>query len=868
MSSNNTAADQQLSADASTSTFVSSLVFNVVVASLLTLSFGVARAISNRIYAPRTYLVPESKRSPAFPKGIFGWIPALLTTKDADMKARMGLDRYMFLRLLRMGIVMFGIFTLFCIPILIPLNVIDGNGSEGINVLTIGNVKYSERTWAHTWLAVGVTVVTIYAIVRETKKYIQLRHEYLLDPEHVNSPEARTILVSGIPHDYNNVEALTSLFNKYPGGVKRIWLNRKINGLPKQIDKRFKMVKGLEGAELKATKKTMAQHQANSANSAQIGVEGGNGVIPEQSRPTHRVNPLPIPIPLPCIGQKVDSISYYEDQIELLNKSIHGLQSDQDSYRQVNSAFIEFNQQIAAHMASQSIAHHKIMNMDPRYIEIAPEDIEWGNMNIDPWIRLIRQFASYCVSAAIIIFWAIPVAFVSSIASLDSLTKILPFLAPVTTLPTVAVGIIQGVLPAAALAILMALLPVVFTKLSSLEGIPRKSSIELALLHKYFVFQFFNVVLVSTIANAIFQAIEIFQNPSSIIGTLASKLPQAATFFITYILLQATISAALELLQIVPLILSWVFAFLTSTPRSIWNQKGVCPTVNLGTLIPAHTVMFVLGILYSTIAPLVLPFVLLFFITHYFVYLHQFLYVYERDFESGGQCYPRAMRHIWTGLFLFQLTMIGLLAIQPGGAVPQFIIMIVCLVVTAFTMLFYDRIFKPMLKYLPVSLANPAVPVDPHEISTDTSTNQIGGTNQNPQLLTPTGQTDLEKAAVPYKAGHATAHIECPGPAPADEGIDDDSKTYLHPALVDQQPTVWLAEDDMGITQHQLQQLRARNIKATSLGAQIPRKKNGKPAKVVVDEDRFSGKDNGVPYEKDAFVPGQKASPSLVTEAI
>jgi hypothetical protein len=168
------------------------------------------------------------------------------------------------------------------------------------------------------------------------------------------------------------------------------------------------MVKGLEGAELKATKKTMAQHQANSANSAQIGVEGGNGVIPEQSRPTHRVNPLPIPIPLPCIGQKVDSISYYEDQIELLNKSIHGLQSDQDSYRQVNSAFIEFNQQIAAHMASQSIAHHKIMNMDPRYIEIAPEDIEWGNMNIDPWIRLIRQFASYCVSAAIIIFWAIP----------------------------------------------------------------------------------------------------------------------------------------------------------------------------------------------------------------------------------------------------------------------------------------------------------------------------------------------------------------------------------------------------------------------------------------------------------------------------
>lgn len=80
-----------------------------------------------------------------------------------------------------------------------------------------------------------------------------------------------------------------------------------------------------------------------------------------------------------------------------------------------------------------------------------------------------------------------------------------------------------------------------------------------------------------------------------IVSILAQKLPQAATFFITYIMLQATISAAMELLQIVPLILSWVFSFLASTPRSIWGQKGGCPSTNLGTLIPAHTVIFVLG---------------------------------------------------------------------------------------------------------------------------------------------------------------------------------------------------------------------------------------------------------------------------------
>ncbi|KAI8578473.1 hypothetical protein K450DRAFT_246997 [Umbelopsis ramanniana AG] len=815
MSNNSDAAQEQLSADPSTSTFVSSLVFNAVISVVLIGSFGIARTVSKRIYAPRTYLVPESKRSPPFPKGVFGWIPALLRTKDEDMKIRMGLDRYMFLRLLRMGIVLFAIITFFCIPILIPLNYIDGYGNAGINVLTIGNVRYSARTWAHMWLAVGVSALTIYAIFRETRRYIQLRHEYLLDPEHVNSPAARTILVSGIPPDYNNVEALRSLFDKYPGGVRQIWLNRKVNGLPDQVNKRFKMVKGLEGAHLNATRKTMKQHQASPNRGSQVGPEGGHGAIPDQFRPTHRVNPLPVPIPMPCIGQKVDSITYYEDQIMLLNKSIEKSQSDVDSYKQVNSAFIEFNQQIAAHMASQTIAHHKIMKMTPRYIEIAPEDIEWANMNIDPWVRIGRQLISYCASGAIIVFWAIPVAFVSSISSLSSLATILPFLSGVNNLPPVAVGVIQGILPAIALSILMALLPVVFVMLARFEGIPRRTSIEMSLLQKYFVFQFFNVVLVTTIANAVFQASELIQNPTSIVSTLAQKLPQAATFFITYIMLQATISAALELLQIVPLILSWVFSFLASTPRSIWAQKGGCSTTNLGTLIPSHTVVFVLGLLYSTIAPLVLPFVLLFFITHYFVYLHQFLYVYDREFESGGQYFPRSMRHIWTGLFLFQLTMIGILAIQPGGAVPQFVIMIICLVVTAFAMGLYDKTFKPMFKYLPVSLANPDVPVNPADINPHYVDGQQISAKQPPVNMshqTPVGGSeqvrnypavnanDLEKATKDTNLGDTAAFQNREADIPADQNTQTEATTYLHPSLYSQQPTVWLAEDDMGIT--------------------------------------------------------------------
>lgn len=815
------------------------MVFNVVIAAVLMLCFGIARKISKRIYAPRTYLVSEKRRSPDLPTGIFSWIPALLFTKDVDMRRRMGLDRYMFIRLLRMGIILFAICTLFCIPILIPLNVIDGVGSPGINIMTIGNVQYSARTWAHAWLAVLVSALTIWMTYRETRRYIQFRHEYLLSSDHANTPTARTILVSGIPAEYNTEEALLTLFNKYPGGVKQIWLNRKVNGLPKKVKKRFKMVKGLEGASLKGMRKTMTQKDGVE-HSAQVGVENGSDSIPEQFRPTHRVSSLPIP--LPCVGKKVDSISYYEDQIVELNGEIDSKQNEMGSYKQVNSAFIEFNEQIAAHMASQTLAHHKIMTMQPRYIEIAPEDIEWQNMNINPWSRLGRQFFSYCVTGAIIIFWAVPVAFVSAVANLDSLITLLPFLAPVNNLPTVALGVIQGVLPAVALSILMALPVIFFTMLSKFEGIPRKSSIELAVLHKYFAFQFVNVVLVSTIAGGAIQSIStLVSNPTEIVGTLANKLPQAATFFITYVMLQATIPAALELLQIVPLILSWVFSFLASTPRSIYGQRGTCPQVNLGTLIPSHTVIFVLGLLYSCIAPLVLPFVLLFFCTKYFVYVHQFLYVYGRDVESGGQCYPKAIRHIYTGLFLFQLTMIGILAIQ-GGATGQYIIMIITIVVTAFAMFIYDRTFKPMLKYLPSSLANPAVPYDLREDSTaeGAATDSVN---------TPTRQKDLERGPSYEKHDqHVAHHMDHQD---GDHAEEHDEDTYKHPAFITAQPTVWLPQDDQGLAQRRIAEMESKSIKATTDGAELPRNKKGKPGKVVLDEDRFSGENPGVPYDDD-----------------
>ncbi|KAG8708580.1 hypothetical protein FRC08_018821 [Ceratobasidium sp. 394] len=57
------------------------------------------------------------------------------------------------------------------------------------------------------------------------------------------------------------------------------------------------------------------------------------------------------------------------------------------------------------------------------------------------------------------------------------------------TLPNVVVGIISGVLPPVALAILMMLPPIILRLLARFEGIPRRTGLKLSLMTRYFNFQ-------------------------------------------------------------------------------------------------------------------------------------------------------------------------------------------------------------------------------------------------------------------------------------------------------------------------------------------------------------------------------------------
>ena len=67
---------------------------------------------------------------------------------------------------------------------------------------------------------------------------------------------------------------------------------------------------------------------------------------------------------------------------------------------------------------------------------------------------------SYAATAGLIVLWSFPVAFIGIVANVAALAKY-PWLSWINRIPGSVLGIIQGILPPLALAVLMMLLPVV-----------------------------------------------------------------------------------------------------------------------------------------------------------------------------------------------------------------------------------------------------------------------------------------------------------------------------------------------------------------------------------------------------------------------
>lgn len=294
---------------------------------------------------------------------------------------------------------------------------------------------------------------------------------------------------------------------------------------------------------------------------------------------------------LPLLGQKVDTINYCRKEVARLNLEIEQDQQEPEKFPLMNSAFVQFNHQVAAHMACQAISHHTPKMMAPRVVEISPDDVIWDNMSIKWWESYIRTGLVVVVIMGLVIGWAFPVTFTGLLSQISYLADNFKWLSWLLKAPTWVRSIIQGILPQALLGLLLLLLPIILRLLARTQGDHTGMAVELSVQQYYFAFLFVQVFLVVSISSGITTVIQqISESPQSIPSILAENLPKASNYFFSYLLLQALSTSAGALVQVMGLLNWFVIApLLDSTARQKWRRQTKLPNMQWGTFFPVYT---------------------------------------------------------------------------------------------------------------------------------------------------------------------------------------------------------------------------------------------------------------------------------------
>lgn len=249
-------------------------------------------------------------------------------------------------------------------PVLFPINATGGGGQTQMNILTLGNVTNNYyKMFAHAGCAIIFFSFILFMITRESIFYINLRQAYLLSPLYSSRISSRTVLYSSVPDDYLDKAKLKAMLGSQ---VRRIWFATDTKELEEKVEERDKVAMKLEAAETKliqtANGNRLKSEKKGDGPAPEI-VEAGAAAqyVNSKDRPTHKLKPL--------IGKKVDTIDWCRSELKRLIPEVDRMQADQrnENCKKLNSVFVEFETLSEAQAAFQSLTHHQVLQMSPRF---------------------------------------------------------------------------------------------------------------------------------------------------------------------------------------------------------------------------------------------------------------------------------------------------------------------------------------------------------------------------------------------------------------------------------------------------------------------------------------------------------------------
>ena len=284
--------------------------------------------------------------------------------------------------------------------------------------------------------------------------------------------------------------------------------------------------------------------------------------------------------------------------------------------------------------------------------------------------------------------------------------------------------VITGYLPSVILVLFFYTVPPLMMYFSTLEGCISRSLRKRSACIRVVYFTIWNVFFVNILSGSVIRQLSIFSSVKDLPAQLAKAVPTQAGFFMTYCFTSGWAGLACEIIQPVGLIWNLIARVIVKNKDASYETLRFPYHIE----IPRLLLFGLLGFTNSVIAPLILPFLLIYFFLAYLIYKNQvrlqlisslfslymdkrfkcfilflqIINVYITKYESGGQYWPIFHNTTIFSLILSQVIALGFFGLKLSTVASGFTIPLILL-----TLLFSEycrQRFAPIFQKYPAEV--------------------------------------------------------------------------------------------------------------------------------------------------------------------
>ncbi|KAL8137682.1 hypothetical protein V2J09_003683 [Rumex salicifolius] len=646
----------QLSSSSWSWQFCGELLVNMIVSALLT-SVGINSGLcilfftlysilrkqpaNYEVYQPRILAEKGVQRSSNFHIESLlpspGWVRKAWKLTEDELLSMSGLDAVVYMRLIIFSLRVFSFAGIIGVFVILPVNCsgsqlaefnIANISSDSLDIFTISNLySGSKRLWVHFVAIYLVTVFVCYLLYYEYNYISNKRIEFFLSSK--PQPHQFTILVRGIPVPPGGrvSESVDNFFSEYHPStyLSHTVINRtnKLWDLINDANKLYERV-----ARLKSE-----TDQRNASRGSFFGL----------------------------VGHKVDLVGHYEQKLEDIEQNLR-VERVSSLVAAVHAAFVSFRSQYGAAVA---LSLQPSTNPTQWITERVPEphDVYWPFFQTSFFNSWISKVFVLLACILLTILFLVPVLIVQGLTNLDQLEALFPYLKSILSISVVS-EIVTGYLPSLILQLFLTLVPPVMMVLACIQGYISFSEIQKSACNKFLWFSIWNIFFANVLSGSILNQLTLLLDLKNIPSKLAVAVPAQASFFIAYVVTSGWTSTSSELFQIIPLIGMLLKKCCCCKKRGDFSDEFEAPGIPYHVDIPRLLFFCLLGITYFFLAPLILPFLLVYFCLAYIVSKNQFMNVYLAKYETGGRFWPIVHNSMIFSLVLMHAIAVGIFTLK------------------------------------------------------------------------------------------------------------------------------------------------------------------------------------------------------------